>query len=47
MSQPRIERPDLPEFVSWDGLEQLPEEIAAQIELWDVLMTEGRIASYA
>ncbi|PPJ35177.1 Uma2 family endonuclease [Nocardia nova] len=35
MSQPRIERPDLPEFMTWEELEQVPEEIAAQIELWD------------
>lgn len=35
MSLPRIERPDLPEFMTWEELEQLPEEIAAQIELWD------------
>jgi Putative restriction endonuclease len=26
---------DVPRFLDWDGLQQLPEEIAAQIELWD------------
>ncbi|MGW5314812.1 Uma2 family endonuclease [Nocardia thailandica] len=26
--------PDLPEFMTWDQLEQLPEEVAARIELW-------------
>lgn len=35
MSGPQIERPDLPEYMTWAELEQLPEEIAAQIELWD------------
>ncbi|MFD4403417.1 Uma2 family endonuclease [Nocardia sp. NPDC058499] len=35
MSLPRIERPELPEYMTWEELEQLPEEIAAQIELWD------------
>ncbi|NKY84702.1 Uma2 family endonuclease [Nocardia veterana] len=35
MSLPRIERPDLPEYMTWEELEQLPEEIADQIELWD------------
>ncbi|WP_433195582.1 Uma2 family endonuclease [Nocardia sp. CA-107356] len=34
MSLPRIERPDLPEYMTWEELEQLPEEIASQIELW-------------
>ncbi|WP_231855970.1 Uma2 family endonuclease [Nocardia cyriacigeorgica] len=29
------ERPDLPDSMSWEELEKLPEEIAAQIELWD------------
>lgn len=32
---PSIERPDLPEYMTWEELEQLPEEIAEQIELWD------------
>lgn len=27
--------PGIPEFLDWDALQQLPEEIAAQIELWD------------
>ncbi|WP_433523171.1 Uma2 family endonuclease [Nocardia pseudovaccinii] len=35
MSSPRIERPDLPEYMTWEELEQLPEEIAEQIELWN------------
>ncbi|MGY0500904.1 Uma2 family endonuclease [Nocardia sp. FBN12] len=35
MSLPGVERPDLPEFMTWEELEQLPEEIADQIELWD------------
>ncbi|MFI2026888.1 Uma2 family endonuclease [Streptomyces buecherae] len=26
---------DLPEFLSWDELQRLPEDVAAQIELWD------------
>ncbi|MET8798454.1 Uma2 family endonuclease [Nocardia sp. NPDC004568] len=38
MSMPEIERPDLPECLTWEELERLPEEIAAQIELW-----EGRV----
>ncbi|MGI5219889.1 hypothetical protein [Nocardia sp. CA-290969] len=32
------DRPDLPESMTWEELDQLPEEIAAQIELW-----EGRV----
>ncbi|MEV6139418.1 Uma2 family endonuclease [Nocardia sp. NPDC051990] len=35
MSLPRIERPDLPEYMTWEELERLPEEIAGQIELWN------------
>jgi hypothetical protein len=35
MSLPHIERPDLPEFMTWEELERLPEEIAEQIELWN------------
>ncbi|MFI5778792.1 Uma2 family endonuclease [Nocardia sp. NPDC051570] len=38
MSTPRVEQPDLPEYMTWEELEQLPEEIAGQIELW-----EGRV----
>ncbi|WP_249358838.1 Uma2 family endonuclease [Nocardia cyriacigeorgica] len=38
MSLPRIERPELPEYMTWEELERLPEEIADQIELW-----EGRV----
>ncbi|MEV0031858.1 Uma2 family endonuclease [Nocardia sp. NPDC050793] len=38
MSGPHIERPDLPEYLTWEELGQLPEEIAEQIELW-----EGRV----
>ncbi|GGK57733.1 Uma2 family endonuclease [Nocardia camponoti] len=29
------ERPDLPEYMTWEELEQLPEDIASCIELWD------------
>ncbi|WP_228536375.1 Uma2 family endonuclease [Nocardia sp. XZ_19_231] len=35
MSLPDVERPDLPEFMTWEDLERLPEEIADRIELWD------------
>nr|WP_245721963.1 Uma2 family endonuclease [Nocardia crassostreae] len=35
MSIPQIEQPDLPKYMTWEELEQLPEEIAEQIELWD------------
>lgn len=35
MSPPHLERPDLPEYMTWEELERLPEEIAAQIELWN------------
>ncbi|NUP26649.1 MAG: Uma2 family endonuclease [Nocardia sp.] len=35
MSLPRTDRPELPEYMTWEELEQLPEEIAEQIELWD------------
>ncbi|UGT57083.1 Uma2 family endonuclease [Nocardia asteroides] len=38
MSLPGIDRPDLPEFMTWEQLAELPEEIAEQIELW-----EGRV----
>lgn len=38
MPSPQSERPDLPEYLTWDELEQLPDEIASQIELW-----EGRV----
>lgn len=31
-------QPDLPEHMTWEELEQLPEEIAEQIELWDGLV---------
>lgn len=31
-------RPDLPEYLTWEELEQLPEDIASSIELW-----EGRV----
>ncbi|MGW0249754.1 Uma2 family endonuclease [Nocardia goodfellowii] len=33
--QPRIERPDLPEYMTWEELERLPAELAGEIELWD------------
>ncbi|RDI49792.1 Uma2 family endonuclease [Nocardia mexicana] len=35
MSLPHIERPDLPEYMTWEELERLPEEVAEQIELWN------------
>ncbi|MFI1237373.1 Uma2 family endonuclease [Nocardia salmonicida] len=35
MSLSDVERPDLPEFMTWEDLERLPEEIADRIELWD------------
>jgi len=38
MSLSGIDRPDLPEFMTWEQLGQLPDEIAGQIELW-----EGRV----
>ncbi|MGV9412108.1 Uma2 family endonuclease [Nocardia sp. NPDC003693] len=34
MSIPHVEKPDLPEFMSWEQLDELPDEIAGQIELW-------------
>lgn len=33
MSSTRIEKPDLPEHMTWEGLERLPEELADQIQL--------------
>ena len=27
--------PDVPEYMSWDQLQRLPEEVAADIELWN------------
>lgn len=38
MSLPDVERADLPEYMTWEELERLPEELADQIELW-----EGRV----
>lgn len=35
MAHPQLEQPDLPEFLTWEELKQLPEEIAKDIELWD------------
>ncbi|MEV6322087.1 Uma2 family endonuclease [Nocardia sp. NPDC051787] len=35
MSTPRVDRPELPEYMTWEELERLPEDIASQIELWD------------
>ena len=35
MSTPEVGRPDLPEYLTWEELGRLPEELAAQIELWD------------
>ncbi|MET8798704.1 hypothetical protein ABZV91_20065 [Nocardia sp. NPDC004568] len=34
MSSTRIEKPDLPEYMTWEELERLPDEVAGQIELW-------------
>lgn len=30
-----VDRPDLPEFMTWEEFEQLPDEIAGEIELWE------------
>ncbi len=38
MSRPSVERPALPECMTWEELEALPEDIGGQIELW-----EGRV----
>ncbi|MBL1078730.1 Uma2 family endonuclease [Nocardia sp. 2] len=38
MPTPPVEGPDLPEYMTWEELEQLPDEIAGEIELW-----EGRV----
>jgi hypothetical protein len=35
MSSTRIEKPDLPEYMTWEELERLPEELADRIELRD------------
>ncbi|WP_067478995.1 Uma2 family endonuclease [Nocardia amamiensis] len=35
MPTPRVDRPELPEYMTWEELERLPEDIASQIELWD------------
>ncbi|WP_062975901.1 Uma2 family endonuclease [Nocardia flavorosea] len=35
MSRRSVEQPGLPEYMTWEELEQLPEDIARQIELWD------------
>ncbi|WP_062973491.1 hypothetical protein [Nocardia flavorosea] len=35
MSTTEVEHPDLPEYLTWEQLDNLPEELAAQIELWD------------
>ncbi|MGW4713927.1 Uma2 family endonuclease [Nocardia sp. NPDC004260] len=35
MLLPRIGRPDLPDSMTWEELQRLPEDIAEQIELWD------------
>ncbi len=33
---------DLPEFLSWDELQKLPEDIAAAIELWERKVVRNR-----
>ncbi|WP_420873836.1 Uma2 family endonuclease [Nocardia huaxiensis] len=38
MPTPPVERPNLPEYMTWEELENLPDEIAGEIELW-----EGRV----
>ncbi|WP_280416871.1 Uma2 family endonuclease [Nocardia carnea] len=35
MPTTEVKRPDLPEYLTWEQLDNLPEELAAQIELWD------------
>lgn len=35
MGAPRTDEPDLPEYMTRDELEQLPEQIAGRIELWN------------
>ena len=35
MSPDDLDRPDLPEYMTWEELEQLPAEIASRIELWE------------
>jgi Uma2 family endonuclease len=35
MSIGGTKRPDLPDYMTWEELERLPEEIAEQIELWN------------
>lgn len=30
-----VERPDLPEYMTWEELADLPDEVASRIELWD------------
>ena len=35
MPMSRVEEPDLPEFMTWEELEQLPDDIADRIELWN------------
>ncbi|MGW4242390.1 Uma2 family endonuclease [Nocardia sp. NPDC004722] len=35
MPTPPVERPELPEYMTWEELEQLPDEIAGEIELWE------------
>ncbi|MEU2253265.1 Uma2 family endonuclease [Nocardia xishanensis] len=35
MPPPRVERPELPAYLTWEELERLPEELASQIELWN------------
>ncbi|MFF0498347.1 hypothetical protein ACFYU5_18200 [Nocardia aobensis] len=32
---PETKRPGLPEYMTWEELPELPDEIAAHIELWD------------
>ncbi len=42
MSIPRVQRPEIPDRMTWEELQRLPEEIAEQIELWDGRVVWGR-----
>ncbi|MFC6009713.1 Uma2 family endonuclease [Nocardia lasii] len=35
MTNAHQQRPDLPEYMTWEELERLPEEVASCVELWD------------
>lgn len=48
MSLPQSEKPNLPEYMTWEELEELPEEVAERIELWDgrVVWERGEAAEH-